>query len=44
MMGGKARHHDVEGERTTGFNPRTDEDGDMWFTQTIGSAIASKPA
>jgi ubiquinone/menaquinone biosynthesis C-methylase UbiE len=35
---------EVEGERTTGFRPRADEDGDMWFTQTFGSAIASKPA
>jgi hypothetical protein len=35
---------DVEGERATGFNPRTNEDGDVWFTQTLGSAIASKPA
>jgi len=35
---------DLEGARATGFRPRTDEDGDMWFTQTFGSAIASKPA
>jgi ubiquinone/menaquinone biosynthesis C-methylase UbiE len=35
---------DVEGERATGFKPRADDGGDMWFTQTFGSAIASKPA
>jgi ubiquinone/menaquinone biosynthesis C-methylase UbiE len=33
---------DLEGPRTTGFRPRTNEDGDMWFTQVFGSAIASK--
>jgi len=35
---------DLEGARATGFKPRTNEDGDMWFTQTFGSAIASKPS
>ncbi len=35
---------ELEGERTTGFHPRTNQDGDMWFTQTFGSAIASKPS
>jgi ubiquinone/menaquinone biosynthesis C-methylase UbiE len=35
---------DLEGGRATGFRPRTNEDGDMWFTQTFGSAIASKPS
>jgi ubiquinone/menaquinone biosynthesis C-methylase UbiE len=35
---------DREGGRATGFQPRTNEDGDMWFTQTFGSAIASKPS
>jgi ubiquinone/menaquinone biosynthesis C-methylase UbiE len=35
---------DREGGRATGFRPRTNEDGDMWFTQTFGSAIASKPS
>lgn len=35
---------EVAGERRTGLRPRTDEDGDMWFVQTFGSAIASKPA
>ncbi|MGZ4167010.1 MAG: class I SAM-dependent methyltransferase [Solirubrobacteraceae bacterium] len=35
---------DVAGERATGFRPRTDEDGDLWFVQTFGSAIAAKPA
>lgn len=35
---------DLDGGRPTGFKPRVNEDGDMWFTQTFGSAIASKPA
>lgn len=35
---------EIEGARATGFRPRTNEDGDMWFTQTFGSAIASKPS
>jgi SAM-dependent methyltransferase len=35
---------DIGGGRATGFQPRTDEDGDMWFTQIFGSAIATKPA
>jgi ubiquinone/menaquinone biosynthesis C-methylase UbiE len=35
---------DIEGDGATGFRPRTDEDGDLWFTQTFGSAIASKPS
>jgi ubiquinone/menaquinone biosynthesis C-methylase UbiE len=28
----------------TGFRPRAGNDGDVWFTQTFGSAIAVKPA
>lgn len=35
---------DLAGDTATGFRPRADEDGDMWFTQTFGSAIASKPS
>jgi hypothetical protein len=35
---------DMEGKRATGFKPRIKEDGDMWFTQVFGSAIASKPS
>ncbi len=35
---------DVAGGAVTGFRPRPDEDGDMWFTQTFGSAIATKPS
>jgi ubiquinone/menaquinone biosynthesis C-methylase UbiE len=35
---------DLAGGRDTGFRPRTAEDGTLWFTQTFGSAIASKPA
>jgi hypothetical protein len=35
---------DMAGARATGFRPRTDEDGEIWFTQVFGSAIASKGA
>jgi SAM-dependent methyltransferase len=35
---------DAAGEGRSGFRPRTDDDGDMWFVQTFGSAIAAKPA
>jgi ubiquinone/menaquinone biosynthesis C-methylase UbiE len=28
----------------TGFRPRAADDGEVWFTQTFGSAIAVKPA
>jgi ubiquinone/menaquinone biosynthesis C-methylase UbiE len=35
---------DLAGGRATGFAPRTNEDGDMFFTQVFGSAIASKPS
>ncbi|HEY2316934.1 MAG TPA: methyltransferase domain-containing protein [Solirubrobacteraceae bacterium] len=35
---------DVAGERWTGFAPRADAAGEVWFVQTFGSAIASKPA
>lgn len=35
---------DLDGETATGFRPRAGDDGDMWFTQTFGSAIAVKPA
>jgi hypothetical protein len=34
---------DLAGERRTGFRPRAGEDGEMWFVQTFGSAIAAKP-
>jgi ubiquinone/menaquinone biosynthesis C-methylase UbiE len=40
----QALDQDLEGARATGFRPRVDEDGDMWFTQTFGSAIASRPS
>jgi ubiquinone/menaquinone biosynthesis C-methylase UbiE len=39
-----ALDEDIAGRRATGFRPRQGEDGDLWFTQTFGSAIASKPA
>lgn len=39
-----ALDRDVAGDAATGFRPRADEDGDMWFTQTFGSAIATKPS
>ena len=35
---------DRDGETATGFRPRAGNDGDVWFTQTFGSAIAVKPA
>jgi ubiquinone/menaquinone biosynthesis C-methylase UbiE len=35
---------DLDGETATGFRPRAGADGDVWFTQTFGSAIAVKPA
>jgi hypothetical protein len=35
---------DADGETATGFRPRAGNDGDMWFTQTFGSAIAVTPA
>jgi hypothetical protein len=37
---------DLDGDTPTGFRPRAgdDGDGDVWFTQTFGSAIAVKPA
>jgi hypothetical protein len=28
----------------TGLRPRVAGDGELWFVQTFGSAIASKPA
>ncbi len=34
----------VRGQTGTGFRPRADADGELWFTQTFGSAIASKPS
>jgi ubiquinone/menaquinone biosynthesis C-methylase UbiE len=40
----KALHENLQGARATGFRPYVDKDGDMWFTQTFGSAIASKPS
>jgi SAM-dependent methyltransferase len=40
----QALDQDLEGARATGFRPRVDEDGDMWFTQTFGSAVASRPS
>jgi ubiquinone/menaquinone biosynthesis C-methylase UbiE len=39
-----ALHGDIAGGRATGLRPRLGEDGDVWFTQTFGSAIAAKPA
>ncbi len=39
-----ALDREVAGDAVTGFRPRADEDGHMWFTQTFGSAIASKPS
>jgi ubiquinone/menaquinone biosynthesis C-methylase UbiE len=39
-----ALEEDIAGRRATGFRPRTGEDGELWFTQTFGSAIAAKPA
>jgi ubiquinone/menaquinone biosynthesis C-methylase UbiE len=35
---------DVEGGSATGFRPRRDRDGALWFVHTFGSAIASKPS
>ncbi|HEY1566282.1 MAG TPA: methyltransferase domain-containing protein [Solirubrobacteraceae bacterium] len=39
---------DADGEgdraRATGFRPRTDGNGALWFVHTFGSAIASKPS
>lgn len=37
-------HADIAGEATSGFRPRAGEDGELWFTQTLGSAIASTPS
>ncbi len=35
---------ELDGGPVTGFAPRTAGDGELWFVQTFGSAIASKPA
>jgi hypothetical protein len=35
---------DVAAEAVTGFTPRAAGDGELWFVQTFGSAIASKPS
>jgi ubiquinone/menaquinone biosynthesis C-methylase UbiE len=35
---------DVDGDAVTGLRPRVAADGELWFVQTFGSAIASKPA
>ncbi len=35
---------DMTGEAVTGFEPRTGDDGELWFVQTFASAIASKPS
>ncbi|MFZ1992501.1 MAG: methyltransferase domain-containing protein [Solirubrobacteraceae bacterium] len=35
---------DVSGDTVTGFQPRAHEDGALWFVQTFGSAIATKPS
>jgi ubiquinone/menaquinone biosynthesis C-methylase UbiE len=32
------------GDRSTGFRPRVDDEGALWFVHTFGSAIASKPS
>ncbi|MGZ4169284.1 MAG: class I SAM-dependent methyltransferase [Solirubrobacteraceae bacterium] len=34
---------DLDGDAITGFRPRRDDGGELWFVQTFGSAIASKP-
>ena len=39
-----ALDEDIAGRRATGFRPRTGEDGELWFTQTFGSAIAARPS
>jgi ubiquinone/menaquinone biosynthesis C-methylase UbiE len=33
---------DVDGEAVTGFRPRPGADGELWFTQTFASAIATR--
>jgi hypothetical protein len=35
---------DLDGQAETGFRPRAHEDGELWFVQTFGSAIASRPS
>lgn len=35
---------DIAGDGATGFTPRVDEAGELWFTQTFASAIASRSA
>ena len=35
---------DADGGSATGFSPRRDAGGALWFVHTFGSAIASKPA
>jgi ubiquinone/menaquinone biosynthesis C-methylase UbiE len=35
---------DVNGDTVTGFRPRANDDGELWFIQTFGSAIASTPS
>jgi SAM-dependent methyltransferase len=34
---------DLAGDAVTGLRPRREDDGELWFVQTFGSAIASKP-
>jgi hypothetical protein len=31
-------------DAATGSRPRTNDDGELWFVQTFGSAIASTPS
>jgi ubiquinone/menaquinone biosynthesis C-methylase UbiE len=35
---------ELDGGPVTGFAPRVADDGELWFVQTFGSAIASKPS
>jgi SAM-dependent methyltransferase len=35
---------ELAGETTTGFRPRSGDDGELRFVQTFGSAIARKPS
>jgi ubiquinone/menaquinone biosynthesis C-methylase UbiE len=39
-----ALRSEIGGGVVTGFQPRTSEDGELWFVQTVASAIATKPA
>ncbi len=41
---GAALRSDLGGGAVTGFQPRTADDGALWFVQTFASAIASRPS